>query len=222
MLDHHIQRSLVYKLALSSGLRFSELKPEGIENKLFDYHLKKVMNEGLVEKTSEGLYQLTHKGRRTGSRILDKTEAIVDRAYSVLFLVIRRKKDASWLLYTRKTHPLKDRVGFMHAAPNATEFSTQTATKDCQQKTGLECEFSVQGSGYFRVYEGDELESFTNFTLLVCEDAQGELAAQDSHAEYKWVKDPDFSDGSMLPNMQILSELYLKGESFFVEETLHI
>jgi hypothetical protein len=46
MLDHHIQKSIVYDLAFAESLRFSDLKPPELENKAFTYHLKKVMKAG--------------------------------------------------------------------------------------------------------------------------------------------------------------------------------
>ena len=46
MLDHHIQRQIVYQLAFVDSLRFGELKPDDLDNKLFTYHLKKVVSAG--------------------------------------------------------------------------------------------------------------------------------------------------------------------------------
>lgn len=222
MLDHHIQRSLVYKLALSSGLRFSELKPADIENKLFDYHLKKVLQAGYVAKQEDGSYALTPEGRRLGVHVLDNVQALVDRAYSVLFLVIRRKTDGAWLLYKRKAHPLMGKIGFMHATPNSSALVTETAHTSCMEKTGLDCEFVPLGSGYFRIFNQDQLESFTHFTLLVCEDAQGELRQKDSLAEYTWFEAIDPEEKNLLPNMPTLLELYQAQKPFFVDKTIHL
>lgn len=222
MLDHHLQRSIVYRLALSHDLHFSELKPDVIDNKLFTYHLKKVVTAGYVAKNSDGLYSLTPEGRRLGIRVLDKQQVLIDRADSVLFLVVRRKSDGAWLLYKRNVHPLIDRTGFMHCTPNASETITETANRECQVMTGLSGAFTVKGSGYFRVYDGENLESFTNFTLLACEDATGELIQNDEYADYYWEQKPDFSDPRMLPDMPTLADLYGAGELFFVEKTLHI
>ncbi len=222
MLDHHIQRAIVYRLALKPSVRFSELKPDAIENKLFTYHLKKVIVAGLVSKNPDGKYELTPEGRLLGVHVLERTEAIVDRAYSVLFLVIRRKTDGAWLLYRRGSHPLYGRAGFMHAIPNAQETSLETAARFCQEKTGLKASFSMLGSGFFRIFENGNLESFTNFTLLVGEDAEGTLAGNDTLADYYWTDRIDLNDAALLPNMPTLIELYEAGEPFFVEKTLHI
>lgn len=222
MLDHHLQRAIVYRLALSHQLHFSELKPDTIDNKLFTYHLHKVEAAGLVLKNPDGLYSLTPEGRRLGTRVLQNQQALIDQAESVLFLIIRRKTDGAYLLYKRKVHPLIDRVGFMHATPKADEVTVATAEKTCKEVLGLNGAFSVLGGGYFRIFEDHNLESFTHFTLLVCEDAQGELFQNDDYADYFWVQEPDFTDQSMLPNMAALVELYLAGEPFFIEKTFHV
>lgn len=222
MLDHHIQRSIVYHLALAHSLRFSELKPDDIENKLFTYHLKKVIAAGYVQKDDDGQYSLTPEGRRLGIRVNETPQDLLDRPDAVLFLVIRRKSDGAWLLYKRNTHPLIDRIGFMHTHPMLELDAPKAAALVCQQRTGITGDFKVMGNGYFRVFDGDELESFTHFTLLTCEYAQGELTPNDEHAGYFWQTNPDFSGDDMLPNMKVLSDLYLKGEPFFVEKHLTV
>lgn len=223
VLDHHIQRSIVYKLALSQSLRFSELKPDDLDNKLFDYHLKKVVGSGLVEKNSSGLYGLTPEGRRLGVHVLEASQALIDRAYSVLFLVIKHEDTGKLLLYRRKNHPLYDRVGFMHVAPNALEPVTKTASKQTLDKTGLVADFNILGSGFFRIYDGEKLESFTNFTMLVCEDATGELKQNDDLAEYYWSDLQNIeASKNILPNMADLLKLYRTGKPFFIDRTIKI
>lgn len=222
MLEHHVQRAIVYRLAFAEGLRFSELKPDDIENKLFTYHLKKVMDAGYVIKRPDGSYALTADGRRVGINVMDKLAALESAPLAVLFLAVRRQDDGAWLLYRRRTHPLFGKAGFMHANPVELEDSLHVARKTLLAKTGLVGTFQALGSGFFRVYENGQLESFTNFTLLICEDAAGELQAGDDLAEYYWETSPDFTAPDMLPNMQLLSDLYVKGEPFFVEETFHV
>ncbi|MGB2787724.1 MAG: hypothetical protein WBC13_00170, partial [Dokdonella sp.] len=72
------------------------------------------------------------------------------------------------------------------------------------------------------MFSGDELESFTHFTLLVCEDAVGELKQGNEYSDYFWEDKPDFTDPRMLPNMKSLVAKYEAGEPFFLEETLQI
>jgi len=222
MLDHHLQRSIVYQLTQSPGLRFSDLQPDGVENKLFTYHLKKTISAGLVEKSAEGMYVLTAEGRMLGVRVLEDDRLQSKKPHSIYFLVIRRKQDGAWLLYRRTVHPLRGLAGFMHASPVANVTAAQTARLECRQKTGLIGDFKPLGSGYFRMFRSGELESFTHFTLLVCNDAVGELTPDHAHAGYEWKVNPDFSATDMLPNMPLLVAAYKKGEMFFVEQSFEL
>lgn len=222
MIDHHIQRSIIARLKSSDDLTFSNLKPADIDNKLFTYHLKGVIREGLVEKTSEGLYRLTSLGRKSWNRANSKEVAISERARSVIFLIIRNAS-GEWLLHRRTTHPLKDQVGFVHTFPQHDESIFVSARAATLSQTGLECLFRTVGSGFFRIYDGEALESFTNFTLLESTSLDGELRSQDSPTEYFWNPTPDFSATDMLPNMKQLTDAYLAGEfPFFIDDTVYL
>jgi hypothetical protein len=222
MVHHHIQKSILYKLAFSDGENFSSLKPDLVENKLFTYHLKKLIQAKLVAKNQARVYVLTSEGRRLGIRMIDTSFRVSETAESVLFLVVRNQKESSWLLYRRSAHPLKSLSGFMHAIPVASESIEQTATRTLRENTGLETTFNVLGSGFFRIYTNNELESFTNFTLLYSDHVEGFLDDSDPLAEYSWQSNPDFSSEEMLPNMQLLADLYLKKKEFFIDETINL
>lgn len=222
MLDHHIQRTIVYTLAFSEGMRFSDLKPDDLENKAFHYHLKKVIAAGYVAKTDEGLYTLTSEGRRVGKGALKKQNRMIDRAYSTLLLAVQRSEDGAWLMYRRRTHPMIGLTGFMHAQPSPDSNAAQVAADVLRDQTGLTGEFVVHGHGYFRVYRNGSLESFTHFTLLRCTETQGVLTQNSELAEYYWDTDPDFSAPDMLPNMQILHKMSQALPGQFVECTFDI
>lgn len=221
MLDHHLQRSIIYKLSFADRLRFSDLKPDDIENKLFTYHLKKAVSSGLVIKDHEGLYALTPEGRRVSTGVgTAEQKLITERPYSVLFLVIRRKTDNAWLLYRRPIHPMRGYYGFMHCNPSSMVDAAQAATEQCRIKTGLSGIFTPLGGGYFRMYEGSELESFTHFTLLYCDNIQGELAANQS--EYYWQKTLSLDDEGLFPGTQLLHEAYKAQVPFYIEQSFQL
>lgn len=222
MLDHHIQRQIVYDLAFSDGMRFSELKPEDLENKAFDYHLKKVIAAGYVQKNEDGLYSLTAEGKRVGKGALKKQDRLINRAYSTLLLAVRRPDDGAWLLVRRKAQPLLGLKGFMNASPVANQETAQTAADICRDQTGLTGTFVPHGHGYFRIYRDGALESFIHFTLLVCSDIQGELSQNTELAEYYWDTDPDWQAPDMLPNIRTLVEMSQAPSGVFVEKTFDI
>ena len=222
MLDHHIQRQIVYDLAFSNGLRFSELKPDALENKSFDYHLKKVIVAGYVVKNEDGTYSLTSEGKRVGKGALKKQSRLIDRAYSTLLLAIQRQEDGAWLLSRRKSQPLLGLTGFMNAQPRSDQKIVQTAANVCREQTGLTGSFEMHGGGYFRIYRSGELESFIHFTLLKCIDIQGELLQNSELAEYYWDTDPDWQGPEMLPNMRTLHRMSQAQPGAFADETFDI
>ena len=201
-------------------MRFSDLKPDDIENKLFDYHLKKVIATGLVVKNQNGEYELTPTGRRVGKDALKKTDHLINRVYSVLFIAIRRQSDGAWLLCRRKAHPLLGKVGFMHAVPSLEQTAVESATAAALEKAGLRATFSVRGSGYLRVYEGENMESFTHFTLLESKDATGELSQLDALSEYYWQDKVDLSDPDLLPSIPYFVDALEQPGLFYFEKIL--
>lgn len=222
MLDHHIQKEIVYALAFSEGMRFSELKPDHLENKAFDYHLKKTIRAGYVRKNEDGTYGLTSEGKRLGKGALKKQDRLINRAYDTLLVAIRRPDDGAWLLMRRKVQPLIGLVGLMNAQPRADQEIIQTAAEVCREQTGLTGTFIVHGHGYFRIFRNGSLESFIHFTLLVCNDIQGELHQNTELAEYWWETDPNFEAPDMLPNMQTLRKMSEGPSGSFVEKTFDI
>ncbi len=221
MLDHHIQRAIVYKLAFSEGMRFSELKPDDLENKAFDYHLKKVIRGGYVKKADDGLYRLTSEGQLMW-RVSQKKATQAGRAYSTLLLAVQRQEDGAWLLYRRRTQPMIGLTGFMHAKPTPDATSMEVAKQTLYEQTGLTGEFVVHAHGYFRIFRGGTVEGFTHFTLLKCTEIRGELHQNSELAEYYWDTDPDWQAPDMLPNTQTLRKMLEAPAGSFVEQTFDI
>lgn len=62
-IDHHIQTDILSNLLIKGPKNFSFLKPDEVENSLFMYHMRKLIDRGLVEK-KDGSYCLTPDGAR--------------------------------------------------------------------------------------------------------------------------------------------------------------
>jgi hypothetical protein len=222
MLDHHIQKAIVYRLAFSPGLRFSELQPDELDNKLFDYHLKQVILAGLVKKATDGTYALTAKGRKIGVGVLDKQFLALERAHSVAFLIIQRPSDKAWLLFKRQTHPLFGRVGLMHINPVIEKDIITNAQDELREITGLQAIFAYAGSGFFKVFLDGDLESFTNFTVLAAKNVKGNLESASKKGDYFWVSDLNAVKDQLLPTAAEIIKRYQSGKNFFVDKTFNL
>ena len=219
MLDHHIQRSIVYTLAFTDSMRFSDLQPDDIENKLFNYHLKKVIAAGFVTKNPDGSYSLTATGKRIGKGALESSRRLIDRAYSILFLAIKHPSDGAWLIYTRRSQPLIGMSGLVQAQPVASQTILETAHVTCLETTGIDASFRVIGNGYFRISRDHILESFTHFTLL---GADVETDAIPTSADLAWVIDPVSRLESPLPTLHTLIDMFEGKTEPFVDITIDI
>lgn len=219
MLDHHIQRTILLALAYADGIRFSDLKPDDIENKLFDYHLKKVLHAGYAQKSEDGLYRLTPEGKRIWKSILKKQASLTEQAYSLLFLVVRRSSDGAWLMYKRTAQPFLGLMGFIQAHPDPRKTISESSHEALITNTGLSGDFRPVSSGYLKIFKDGAVESFTHFTLLSTEDVSGDLVQNDEFGEYEWVHDPHFSNDTFLPTVATLADAYRRNDGTIIDAT---
>ncbi len=61
---HHIQRHIIRVLGLNEWARYRDLRLEGVDSSLYNYHLKELMKTGLIEKVVGKGYHLTSEGLR--------------------------------------------------------------------------------------------------------------------------------------------------------------
>ncbi len=165
MLEHHLQKDILDTLVKCPSARYADLKPASVEGNIFTYHLQLLVKQGIVLKGEDGRYCLTAQGKALGINNKLKPRDLLQQAHSVLLLMVRNA-NGDWLLRKRLVHPMYGKVGFIHGEPRVYENITWTADDILLAKTGLSADFSIAGSGYIRIFQSEELESFTHFTLL--------------------------------------------------------
>ena len=70
---HPVQKQILSQLIFNPCFPFSKLKSKEVEGNLFIYHLKQLITEGLVQKTSDGKYELTLEGKIYTDKLSLKT-----------------------------------------------------------------------------------------------------------------------------------------------------
>lgn len=222
MLDHHIQKQILFRLAFEESLTFSELKPDDLDNKLFTYHLHKVVGAGFVEKNEDGHYRLTAKGRRVGKGALQKDDRFIDRAYSLLILVVRNQQ-GEWLLFKRASQPLLGYTGFMQAKPQNGIPVIVAAQQALKENANLEGDFSVAGQAFLTMNSEGKMESYIHATVLTCTNAHGNLQTQDPHGEYSFYASlPTTNDEvRLIPSVPLLADI-AEGRSLFAEASFDL
>lgn len=225
MVTHHIQRKILRQLVLGRD-RFSELQPNGVDSNLYNYHLHQLISRNYVEKTSVNRYRLTELGKAEGINSGLSEHERLTQAHPILLLHVR-DTDGKYLLRKRTVYPAYGKVGFIHCEPIADESLEETASKIFLDRTGLKGNFKAAGGGFIRIFSQNELESFTNFTLLTAVISPSELLKHgDESGKNFWssTDTPDFSSADMLPSMVDLvakCNTYKEGY-FFSDKTYNL
>lgn len=131
--DHHIQDTIITAL-VAGEQRFSDLVPEGMENSLFTYHMRKLAKEGLVEKDDQ-MYRLSLKGAQLyNARYQLKKPLNYPRAL-VQFVVVEDGK----ILLSRRTTSLANTLN-EYMLPGGTHYfmaPSRTAAGSIAKVRGL-------------------------------------------------------------------------------------
>ena len=137
---HEIQLRILRKLLFAESLRFSELKPDKeMENNRFDWHLKQLLNSGLVEKQSDG-YRLSMQGKKYCNKLDTDSDKIEMQAKLSAWLICMRNTNGynDFLLYTRKKHPFFGCQGFPSGKIKQGEKVIEAASRELKEETGLQ------------------------------------------------------------------------------------
>src|SRR4051812_38755839 len=103
VIEHHIQRDIINRLMHHQSLRFSELKPEGMESNIFMYHIAQLKKLKYIAKNDQG-YHLLHKGLQYVDGI--RTDTL--RPYQqpkVIAIIVLQNSQGAWLMAERKMQP---------------------------------------------------------------------------------------------------------------------
>ena len=171
-----IQRDIIARLKNAEILRYAQLKPSpDIANDLYNYHLKQLIEHGLVEKIEAG-YRLSPDGRRHVADV-HHTSDQADRLFkfNALLVVTRRVEGTLHILNQRRTsQPSYGIVGLPGGTILKSEPLLDGARRKLTQETGLSGSFRYLGTERRILYEGARLFSDVLFPFCLCEDTTGE------------------------------------------------
>lgn len=165
-----IQRDIISRLKNADTLRYSQLKPnQEVPNDLYNYHLKKLLSDGLVEKLDTG-YRLSPKGKRhvaDAHHSSDQSDRLFK--FNALLVVTKELDGELYVLNQRRTsQPSYGIVGIPGGTILKSEPLLEGAARKLSQETGLEGTFCYLGTERRIVYENDQLFSDVLFPFCIC------------------------------------------------------
>lgn len=143
-----IQYHILVELTRHSLRRYSQLRPRDVEGNLFMYHLKGLINDGLVEK-AEGQYQLTIKGLQFVGTLSLKTGR-TRKQPKILNAIICRNEAGEYLMTRWRRQPNAELVSFPHGMMHYGEAVLDMAAHELKEKAGLKAHLEYRGDVYVR------------------------------------------------------------------------
>lgn len=171
-----IQRDIITRLKNADTLRYSQLKPTGdIPNDLYNYHLKKLVENELVEKVETG-YRLSQAGKRHVADIhhtSDQDNRLFK--FNVLLIVTREIDGQLYILNQRRTsQPSYGILGIPGGTILKSEPLHEGARRKLLQETGLSGTFRYIGMERRILYQDEKLFSDVLFPFCLSSDTVGE------------------------------------------------
>ncbi len=139
---HWIQNEILQTLYEADSLAFSKLKPANIGNDQFNYHLKRLVDDGYVSKEASE-YSISDKGKAMLAR-QDGAGQTLDYPKTGVLVVIENSK-GEFFLERRQTHPFKGLYMLPTARIRENEHIEDTARKVVKSLTGIPMDPEYKG-----------------------------------------------------------------------------
>lgn len=155
MIEHHIQRDIVNELMYHACLRFSELKPDGMESNIFMYHLNQLIKGGYVEKFESG-YRLAPMGLQYVDGI-SSVSLKPRKQPKIIAIVALENQEGKWLLAERKIQPYIGERMFPSGKQHLGESFSEHARRELREKIGHEVSLRFRGIAEIIIYRDGQV-----------------------------------------------------------------
>lgn len=190
---HKIQKSILKELLFKTDARFSELNVEGLTNDHFTFHIKRLIEQGLVEKQEGGSYELTPKGKEHANRLdADSKEIKIEKQAKIggLTVAVKEKEGKTkYLIQKRLKQPFYGFHGFVTGKIKWGEKLKKGAARELKEETGLEADkLELRGVEHKLDYskEGEVLED-KFFYIFKATELEGDFKEDFEGGENRWL-----------------------------------
>lgn len=211
------KEKILSKLIHFPDSSFSELFDGEIESNQFNYYLKELVKEGLVEKNPEGKYSLTEQGRKDALFIDGETGKRGKQPLAALIIVPANEK-GELLAHHRKKEPFFDFFGFMGGKIQFGETILGCAARELKEETGLEGELSIAAIYNFLTFDEKGIAYHHLQFLIKAENCTGELQKENREGHFEWLpKEKIAKKKKLFVDVPHLIETIEKGKFKIVE-----
>lgn len=132
---HYLQKYILDRLRFEQPLSYSAMLPDNVESSLFQYHLKLLQKDGLVEKQGRGIYALTHEGQAALEYMSIGRTTQVRMPKVITYTLLTHKGQA--LLLRKQKEPYRNLLELIGGKLHFGESAEHAAQRDVHEKSGL-------------------------------------------------------------------------------------
>lgn len=213
---HLIQSKILSRLYSEKETTFSNLKPDTVANNIFDYHLKQLLKQKLVEKDKNGKYSLSANGLNYVDGLSGKYNQEFKQA-KIISIIEINLPDETELLYRRKHQPYLGMVGLLSGKVHYGEDIKSAAARELKEKSGLDDISLVHRADvYISIFQSENiLTKVLGHVFSGSLKSEKELAGTHPKGEVFWGR---MGKSDVMPGTVELKNLLNKNKNFFFAE----
>lgn len=190
---HDAQMAILRHLLLSPGAGFAELqKSTDLTSDHFNFHIKKLVDVGYVNKKDNGHYTLSRAGKEYANR-MDTDDNVIEKQPKISVALIIENANGEILAQQRLKQPYYGFWGRPTGKIRWGEPMLEAASRELMEETGLTADLRVAGFYHKMDYDkesGDLLEDKI-FVLIYGMNPKGDLIVDDEGHHNEWLSDDE-------------------------------
>ena len=217
---HDAQMAILKHLLLVPSAGFAELqKNTDLTSDHFNFHIKKLVESGFVEKSEDGAYVLSRAGKEYANR-MDTDEKQIEKQPKISVALIVEDGLGRVLAQQRLKQPYFGYWGRPTGKIRWGEEIEQAAARELLEETGLTADLRVAGIYHKMDYDqtsGDMLEDKI-FLLVHGTNPKGELIVDGEGCHNEWLSDDEFhTKDKVFQSVKEITAMVQKPELQFME-----
>lgn len=208
-----IKDAIIEKFLYNHKLSFSDIWDKSVPSNKFNYHLQKLVSDGLLIRIEE-FYMLTDQGKRYVST-LDGSEVVVKPKPLSCVFVVAKDSDGRILFHQRKRQPFLDMYGIPGGKIEYGTLIHEEAAKEFFEETGLTADLELKVvANYLTKNEGslDVSHHMIGFFYLA-KNCKGDLVEENDECRNFYAELSELEEGLVFPDLPVVIPKILTSNS---------